>query len=115
MATVNKNRINTPIRNPLTTSNLRAAVTSNKQILMPFPGSNEVMNVGQQIGATVADPFGFKAAVEGYKQDFKNTLPGVLIGGAVLVVGLMLLWAGINAFILPTAGKVVATAAKAVA
>lgn len=104
MATVRK--INAPIRNPLTLDNLRNAARSNKQILMPFPGSNEAINVGQQIGATLADPFGFKAAIDGLQSDISAGIPTFLVGAAVLIVGVILVYSGVQAFVLPAAAKV---------
>jgi hypothetical protein len=112
MATIRK-RINPPITNPLTLQNIRSAASSNKQILMPFPGSNELLNVGQQIGATVADPLGFKATIDGLQSDISAGIPGFLVGAAVLIVGVLLIYTGLQAFVLPAAGKAIGTIAKA--
>jgi len=80
---------------------------------MPFPGSNVVLDVGQQIGATVSDPFGFKATIDGLQTEIKQGIPTFLVGAAVLIVGLILIWSGVQAFILPAAGKVAGAAIKA--
>lgn len=111
-------RINAPITNPLTLDNLRQATRRNKQILLPIPGSNEALDIGQQLGATLADPLGIRAfstQIDGYGNDIKNSIPGAILGGVILVIGLVLIWAGVQAFVLPAAGKVAAAAAGAVA
>lgn len=105
-------RIQTPIRNPLTLENIRAQQT--RQYLTHYSGSNITIDSGQ-LAATISDPFGFKATIDGLQNDISSGIPGFLVGGAVLIVGIMLLWAGLNAFILPSAGKAIGAVAKAVA
>lgn len=117
MATLNK-RINTPIKNPLTTQNLRSVANSAEPIWIRYPNIAggafaDRTNVGQQIGSTISDPLGFKTAIEGLQADISAGIPGFLVGAAVLIVGVLLLWTGLQAFIIPTAGKVVGAVAKA--
>lgn len=114
MASLNRpiHRIQSPIQNPLTTENLRRVSVGNNKWLMQYPGSPIVSDIGQQIGATVSDPFGFKATIDGLQTDIKQGIPTFLVGAAVLVVGLILIWSGVQAFILPTAGKIAGAALK---
>lgn len=112
MATIN--RVQAPIQNPLTLQNLRGSVYNSKHnSTLQFPGNSQTFDIGQQIGATFADPFGFKATIEGLQSDISAGIPGFLVGAAVLIVGVLLIFAGLQAFVLPAAAKVAGTVAKA--
>lgn len=91
MATVK--RVQAPIRNPYQIS------------IDPNKGANglTLVNNGRVVGSgqpTIGDILGVSdpLGIEDFRADVARDLPGVLVGAAVLVVGAMLIFVGVNSF-----------------